>query len=100
MTFMILRLFCHPGGQTFISPEMRGIPTVNSNSKCTTNSTVKGVGFSVGVPLPGGAQLATLTGHALKNGLHSFDKKGIVKKHVKRDAGGVWSCIEGVLGQE
>jgi hypothetical protein len=43
----------------------------------------RGIGFSVGAPLPDGAQLATLRRHALRNGLQSSGRRGIIKIYGK-----------------
>jgi hypothetical protein len=45
------------------------------------------IGFSIDAPLSGGVWLAALKVHARRNGLQSFDRIDIVKKHVKRRAG-------------
>ena len=57
-----------------------------------------GVDFPIDAPLPGGTWQATLRVHALRNGLQGSDRRGIVKKHVKRGSSRAWSYIEGVLG--
>jgi hypothetical protein len=56
-----------------------------------------GIGFSVGAPLPGGAQLATLRMHALRNGLKSSGRRGFVKMHGKERFKQVLEESDGVL---
>ncbi len=56
-----------------------------------------GVAFSVGAPLPGGAQLATLRRHALRNGLQGSGRRGTVKMHGKEGFKQVLEGSDGVL---
>ena len=63
-----------------------------------TEGAISGVGFSVGASLPGGAWLAVLRWHALRNGLQRSGRRGIFKMHKKKGFKQVLEKSDSVFG--